>query len=118
MKKKILIIAIPLLAIALIIGLVLTANRKKKDSGDDKMKITINEANELQPVYGWGTSACWWSQNVSDEKTREEIAKYLYSKDGLALNIYRYNIGAGYDENNNRVDNPWRLTESFYRMEI
>ncbi|MBO4339304.1 MAG: hypothetical protein J5877_05240 [Clostridia bacterium] len=110
MKKKFLFIAISLLAAIIIIGAILLLTHK---NGDDKMKITINEKTELQSIYGWGASACWWSQNVSDEKTRDEIAKYLYSKDGLALNIYRYNVGAGYDEKNNRVDNPWRLTESF-----
>lgn len=35
-------------------------------------------------------------------------------KSGLGLNIYRYNIGAGWDENNCRVTNPWRRCESFY----
>jgi len=81
--------------------------------GECKMKITIDQSRELQKVYGWGSSSCWWSQNVSDEADREKIAKLLYSKEGLALNIYRYNIGAGYDEANNRVGNPWRVTESF-----
>lgn len=106
MKKKFLFVCIPLLAVIVCVALFFGLREKG-------MKITVNEKNELQPIYGWGTSACWWSQNVSDEKTREDIAKYLYSKDGLALNIYRYNVGAGYDESNNRVDNPWRLTESF-----
>lgn len=78
------------------------------------MKITVDETKPLQTVYGWGTSSCWWSQNVSDEKTRNEIADCLYSDNGLHLNIYRYNVGGGYDENTERVKNPWRLTESFY----
>lgn len=107
MKKKLLLICIPLLVIIICLALFFGLREKK-------MKITVNEKNELQPIYGWGTSSCWWSQNVSDEKVRDEIAKYLYSNEGLGLNIYRYNVGAGYDESNNRVDNPWRLTESFY----
>jgi hypothetical protein len=44
----------------------------------------------------------------------EELAELLYGESGLGLNIYRYNIGAGWDENNCRVDNPWRRVESFY----
>ncbi|MBE6835406.1 MAG: hypothetical protein E7515_04055 [Ruminococcaceae bacterium] len=108
MKKKLLIIIPILLVLIVIISVIIIKTKDGK-----AMKITVNEKKTLQPVYGWGTSSCWWSQNVSDEKTREEIAKYLYSKEGLALNIYRYNVGAGYDEKNNRVDNPWRLTESF-----
>uniref|UniRef100_UPI004028BCE6 hypothetical protein n=1 Tax=Eubacterium sp. TaxID=142586 RepID=UPI004028BCE6 len=72
------------------------------------MKINFYTDNVRQTVKGYGTSACWWSQNVSDEKTREEISRLLYGKNGLGLNIYRYNIGAGWDENNCRVTNPWR----------
>lgn len=78
------------------------------------MKINFYTDNVRQTVKGYGASACWWSQNVSDEKTREEISRLLYGKSGLGLNIYRYNIGAGWDENNCRVTNPWRRCESFY----
>ena len=77
------------------------------------MNIYLNSAKELQTVYGFGTSACWWAQACEDEKTQNEIAELLYGKSGLNLNIYRYNIGEGFDENNCRVDNPWRRTESF-----
>ena len=75
------------------------------------MKINFYTDNVRQTVKGYGASACWWSQNVSDEKTREEISRLLYGKSGLGLNIYRYNIGAGWDENNCRVTNPWRRCE-------
>ena len=77
------------------------------------MKINLSSAKELQTFKGWGTSACWWSQAISDENTQNEIAELLYGDSGLRLNIYRYNIGGGYDEELNRVSNPWRKTESF-----
>lgn len=78
------------------------------------MTITVDKNTVEQPFYGWGTSACWWSQNVSDDETREELAKYLYSKDGLGLNIYRYNVGGGVNPEHNRLDaESWRNTESF-----
>lgn len=77
------------------------------------MKINLLSAPELQTFKGWGTSACWWAQSISDEKTQNEIAELLYGDTGLKLNIYRYNIGGGYDEDLNRVENPWRRTESF-----
>lgn len=76
------------------------------------MKINLKSANKLQTLYGWGTSACWWSQYCPQGETADEIANLLYGKDGLNLNIYRYNIGGGTDENNCRVANPWRRTES------
>ena len=78
------------------------------------MQITVNEKKQIQTIEGWGTSACWWSQNVSDDETRTELAKLLYSKDGLGLNIYRYNVGGGVNPEHNRVWGTWRNTESFY----
>lgn len=78
------------------------------------MKICFYTENPRQIIKGYGASACWWSQNVSQEETRKEISSLLYGNDGLGLNIYRYNIGAGWDENNCRVSNPWRRCESFY----
>ena len=77
------------------------------------MKIKLSEARELQTLKGWGTSACWWSQYCGDEKTQNEIAELLYGNSGLKLNIYRYNIGGGFDPDNYRVKDPWRRTESF-----
>ena len=52
----------------------------------------------MQTLYGFGTSACWWAQACGEEKTQDEIAELLYGDSGLKLNIYRYNIGGGYDE--------------------
>ncbi|MEE1320372.1 MAG: glycoside hydrolase [Acutalibacteraceae bacterium] len=68
-----------------------------------------------QEITGWGTSACWWSQIAGDSENAEEIAKLIYSEEGLGLNIYRYNVGAGEKDNpNTRLPgNEWRATESF-----
>lgn len=77
------------------------------------MKINLISPKKLQTLYGWGTSACWWSQAVADEKTQDELAELLYGDSGLGLNIYRYNIGGGFEEGNCRIENPWRRTESF-----
>lgn len=76
------------------------------------MIINLKNPKKLQTLYGWGTSACWWSQYCSSD-TAEKIADLLYGDDGLHLNIYRYNIGGGTDESNCRIANPWRRTESF-----
>lgn len=77
------------------------------------MNINLKSAKKMQTLYGWGTSACWWSQYCENEKTQNEIVDLLYGDNGLKLNIYRYNIGGGFDEENYRVQNPWRRTESF-----
>ncbi|MCD7723686.1 MAG: hypothetical protein LUH82_07030 [Clostridiales bacterium] len=78
------------------------------------LKINLTKADTRQTLKGFGTSACWWSQNISDEKTAAQIAALLYSEKGLNLNIYRYNVGAGFTKDNCRVENSWRRTESFY----
>ncbi|MDE5670445.1 MAG: hypothetical protein K2I14_03140 [Eubacterium sp.] len=75
--------------------------------------IDLKHAEKRQTLKGFGTSACWWSQNISDKKTADEIADLLYTEKGLNLNIYRYNIGGGWNSNNCRVSNPWRTCESF-----
>lgn len=77
------------------------------------MKISLKNAQKMQTLYGWGTSACWWSQYCADAETQAKIADLLYGDDGLRLNIYRYNVGGGTDEGNCRLSNPWRKTESF-----
>ena len=78
------------------------------------MNIVIDTEKKYQTFSGFGTSSCWWSQNISDEKTRDEIAKLLFSEEGLGLKIFRYNVGGGVNPEHNRVTEPWRNTESFY----
>ena len=77
------------------------------------IKIDFKNATERQRIKGFGASACWWSQNVATKKTAQELCDLLYTEKGLNLNIYRYNIGAGWDDANCRVPNPWRRCESF-----
>ncbi len=74
--------------------------------------IALDKNATQQTITGWGTSACWWAQMVEDDTTRDALARYLYSKDGLGLNIYRYNVGGGTSDIE-RIGNPWRRTESF-----
>lgn len=77
------------------------------------ININLKNAKDRQTLKGFGTSACWWSQNVTDKKTADEISDLLYTDKGLNLNIYRYNVGGGWNKENYRVENPWRRCESF-----
>ncbi len=84
----------------------------------DKTTVKIDTLDFEQEITGWGTSACWWAQELGKEENAEaaeEIVKLLYSKEGLGLNIYRYNIGGGSkDDPTARLDkNSSRSTESF-----
>ena len=81
----------------------------------DSTTINISKTSVEQEVTGWGTSACWWSQIAGKSKNADEFAKLLYSKEGLGLNIYRYNVGGGEKDNpDTRLPgNEWRAAESF-----
>ena len=83
-------------------------------SPENNVKIKVNPFCEQQEFDGFGTSAAWWSQMVSEESDRKELAKELYSKDGLGLSIYRYNVGGGVNPEHDRGGDPSRRTESFY----
>lgn len=78
------------------------------------MVVTVSSAIEYQTVNGFGASACWWAQLTGDSPYAEDAAKALYSKEGLGLNIYRYNIGGGEKDNPNSRISGSRATESFY----
>ncbi len=80
---------------------------------NDSLQITLQPQQPLQTLTGFGASACWWSPQVSDAATRDDLLRRLYGKDGLALNIYRYNVGGGVNPAHERVTDSWRLTESF-----
>ncbi len=83
-------------------------------SYDRDMTLTI-DTDEQRDFDGFGCSAAWWSQIVAESENREKVAKLLYSDEGLGLNIYRYNIGAGSADNfKDTISDPWRTTESFY----
>ncbi|WP_200308577.1 RICIN domain-containing protein [Streptomyces adelaidensis] len=50
-----------------------------------------------QSFEGWGTSLVWFANATGDypDEIRNELADLLFGKDGLNLNIARYNIGGG-----------------------
>ena len=53
---------------------------------------------------GWGTSLCWWAHRVGySEELCEKASRLFFSKDGLDLNIMRYNIGGGDDPEHDHI---------------
>ncbi|MEU6588257.1 glycoside hydrolase [Streptomyces sp. NPDC046881] len=50
-----------------------------------------------QTIDNIGASGAWWVNDLKnfDPGVRARLAKLLFSKDGLALSSYRYNIGGG-----------------------
>lgn len=115
MKKSVKIflkVIIALLVLIILVGA--TAGIYYAASRSCTLTIRVNEDKQLQEISGWGTSDCWWADDIDDEQTRNEIADLLFSEDGLNLDTYRYCLYGGYDPDNNVVTNEWRLGESFY----
>ena len=77
----------------------------KNTQDTSRVTLTVNETETLQEMNGWGAAAAWWAQVAGGSKNADDIAKLLYSKEGLGLNIYRYNVGSGEKQNpNSRLD--------------
>lgn len=85
-------------------------------TGNQKQTLGVISYERYQTFESFGTSSCWWSQNINDEETAREIARLLYDDEtGLGLDIYRYNIGGGEHDNPDcRIWDTSRRTESFY----
>ncbi len=64
-------------------------------------ETTVNKSTTYQTIEGFGASAAWWSQVVGSWENIDEITELLYGKNkGIGLNIYRYNLGAGSQDDN------------------
>lgn len=86
------------------------------------MEITVNTDKIYQTVTGFGASAAWWAQDIggwteptaTGTEIRTEILELLYGENGIDLDIYRYNLGAGSkSEDSSYYSDTWRKTESF-----
>lgn len=77
------------------------------------MKINLSKAKKIKNIKGFGGSSAWWSPQVPDEETADKVTELLYGDSGLKMNIYRYNVGGGWEGSNYRIDNKWRVIESF-----
>ncbi len=89
------------------------------------VKVDVTETH--QTIESFGASGAWWSQDVGgwDKirsadglEVREYIAKLLFDDvEGIGLNSYRYNIGAGSADkgspSKSGIGDVWRRAESF-----
>lgn len=109
MKKFISTVSIIVLIVSLVCCFFACSN------GEKVINVSISEGEVVQTVEGFGSSSAWWSQVVGGDGNKENIAKMLYSEEGLNLNIYRYNIGAGSVDikDKDTYGEKERMTESF-----
>lgn len=96
-----------------ITGSISVSNIATKDTSHVNLKI--DETSQQQEIMGWGAAAAWWPQVAGASENAEAITKLLFSKEGLGLNVYRFNVGSGEKQNpNTRLDrDSWKSTESF-----
>lgn len=70
-------------------------------------QTVIDESTTYQTMEGFGASAAWWAQDVGGWDNLDEIIELLYGTDkGIGLNIYRYNLGGGSEDDTHISD--WR----------
>lgn len=86
---------------------------EKVNSNNNSLVTVIDEDTTYQTMNGFGASACWMGQEIGGWENSEEIISYLYDDEkGIGLNIYRYNLGAG-SENDETILYESRRTECF-----
>ena len=60
--------------------------------------VKVNSAARHQTFEGWGTSLCWWANNVGgwSATARDAVVDAVVDPiSGLGYNVFRYNIGGG-----------------------
>ena len=63
-------------------------------------EVRVDPAIAYQTIEGWGTSLAWWANEVGglSAELQERIVLLLMDPEqGMALNLFRYNIGGGDD---------------------
>lgn len=91
----------------------LIKNSVNKINITDK-QTTIDTAKVYQTIDGFGASGAWWAQDVgrwTDEQI-DVITELLYGETGAGLDIYRYNLGGG-SENDTTIGDWRRRAEDF-----
>jgi len=92
---------------------------------DSVVLVNINSSKTYQQIENFGASDAWSCQFIGKWPLakKDKIADLLFSQDtladgspkGIALSLWRFNIGAGSAEQGDRSDikDEWRRTESF-----
>ena len=85
-----------------LIGLCFVSSGAHADNHDDKplnvpVVVNVDWRHPGPSFEGWGTALAWFAHVTGRfaEPQRTQLADLLYGRDGLALNIARYNIGGG-----------------------
>ena len=67
-------------------------------------RIKVSPDANARIWEGWGTSLCWWANRLGYSDTlAQQSADLFFGKDGLSMNIMRYNIGGGDDPTHHHI---------------
>ena len=113
MKKKVLEIVACVACAILIVGCAFGIYALAVTCG--ATTITLNTSKRFQTMEGFGASSAWIYQvlgDLEDEDFKNTAMEMLYGDSGLALNTFRYNVGAGGSEVDQRFDD--RGADSFF----
>ncbi|CAL9333919.1 hypothetical protein SUDANB58_00127 [Streptomyces sp. enrichment culture] len=63
----------------------------------DAVTVRVDPSYQQQEFEGWGTSLVWFANATGGypDPIRKRLVDMLFGRDGLRLNIARYNIGGG-----------------------
>lgn len=131
MNKKLIIAAAVILIVTLIpVSLFITGIIKAPSSSETTFpseddtdvfnpfagKTIISENEVFQTLDGFGVSSYSWAKNVGNDNNADKIISLLFSeKDGIGLDIYRFYLGAG-SENDTAIP-PENRGESFMQSD-
>ncbi|WP_338899590.1 glycoside hydrolase [Streptomyces sp. TG1A-60] len=90
----------PIVPLALGAGLMAAPTATADESAPaarSAVTVQIDPSYQQQEFEGWGTSLVWFANATGNypEPVRRQLVDMLFGKDGLGLNIARYNIGGG-----------------------
>jgi hypothetical protein len=69
-------------------------------------ELSMDLRDQGPPFRGWGTSLAWWARGIGDwpDDTLDRVVKLVTDpRDGLGLNVFRYNIGGGDDPSHHHM---------------
>jgi len=83
--------------VAVIVGSALLGLRRSAVA--ETVIVTIDPAKKHQVIEGFGASGAWWPAWVGEypREKQDQLLDLLFTNQGIALSIYRYNIPAGGD---------------------
>jgi O-glycosyl hydrolase len=83
------------------------APRPEVSAAPGSTLVKVNPALRQQKFEGFGTSLCWWANNVgawAPDKRNALVDLVLDPVNGLGYNVFRYNIGGGENPAHTHMD--------------